>query len=68
MQQWEYLYIVVSADYWKQESGEAHHFNYKKGITRTALLNSLGDQGWELVSINHENEDELLYTFKRPKQ
>ena len=57
MQKWEYMVRIVSAGKVRIVR-EEDLFDEKT----TELLNSYGEQGWELVS-----ERETIFIFKRPK-
>jgi hypothetical protein len=69
-QRWEYLTIFLKADAKREEDFLQERWDWKEGIpkfTPEALmpeLDSLGDQGWELVHIQPvhkgDNADVLL--------
>ena len=50
---WEYRIMSLPAQKEPKEAQEA--------------LNSLGDNGWELVSV-YPNQDSVNYVFNKPKQ
>ena len=50
---WEYRIVSLPTQKEPKEAQEA--------------LNSLGDNGWELVSV-YTNPDSVHYVFKKPKQ
>ncbi len=75
MQKWEYLNL------WTQMDGngildkpieKVHSINkqevpnWKSGVAITDFLNSLGEQGWELINIL-PGMGGFQYTLKRPK-
>lgn len=55
MQKWEYLYIIAQ---WQEKeavwlprfANDRELPDWKKGQTLSAMMNQLGDEGWELVS------------------
>lgn len=56
-QRWEYLTIFVEADAKREEDFLREHWDWKSGIppyvpqSMMPQLDSLGDQGWELVHM-----------------
>jgi len=48
------------ADQWEYKD-----VDFETGQTYLALLNRFGDEGWELVQIDHQREYAI---FKRPKE
>ena len=59
---WEYA--LEPLPYPKVTSGAENHADYRKNTLR--VLNSLGYDGWELISI-HPAGDGWLGVLKRPK-
>ena len=57
MQKWEYMFVftrdgkVLSAN--KQKMGNAPLFGEVKGPDYRDYINQLGQEGWEMVSINN---------------
>jgi len=68
VQRWEYK--VVYYDPRGRVSVEGHETIIQEGERMTAFgrryLNSLGDQGWELVGIHHQRFGAGFHIFKRP--
>ena len=67
MQRWEYLDVAISKtkNRWIVDGKDAPQAD----VTRTAILNRYGDQGWELVSVTSwqgETGGGHTYYFKRP--
>lgn len=64
MQRWEYLWVVIPNSLGKMKvAGEkVHAFEY---------VNQLGDEGWELVSVEQgfpgSGLSDYILFFKRPK-
>ncbi len=58
MKNWAYNYFVF-----KLESGTSI-----KDSIRLDILNKVGADGWELVSINAIGQSYLMYTFKKPAE
>jgi hypothetical protein len=60
MQKWEYVSI----------SNPTHGIEVAPGDENPPtieILNALGGQGWELVSVANYEPDWLIYLLKRPK-
>lgn len=67
MQKWEYMNIAISKpkDKWVVDGKEVEGAN----VTRTAILNQYGAEGWELVSVTAwqgPSGSGHTYYFKRP--
>jgi hypothetical protein len=75
MQQWEYLDVYIEPDgFWSDSSGRTGQLlatpvpGLRPNIPlRGTLLNELGVEGWELVSIVDVTSTPRYYCFKRPK-
>ena len=66
MQEWEYLQGWLYADQWldsKGRSGTAVE-TVHRWYDLTLLLDQLGAEGWELVSVDANG---AIFFFKRPK-
>jgi hypothetical protein len=72
MQKWEYLFLVTN------DSGTQVRIlndrelrDWKKGPITSEFVNSLGEQGWEMVGYQchfyGSSTQETRMTFKRPK-
>ena len=77
MQKWEYRFVTcryAETGGWKPRSvNEEVLADWQSGPTMYAYANSLGEQGWELVSavlVFDETGDEKAYrlAFKRAKE
>ena len=71
MQRWEYLTIVVQSQTWTDSLGRSGSLPYD-GQTGE-LLNDLGQQGWDLVSVHGDGDDARWYCnfwlfLKRPRE
>jgi hypothetical protein len=74
MQQWEYLEIAVSSEYWVDSSGNVSQLplvtpqKWKTGShwSTGLLLNQLGAEGWELTGVVSQDST-YKFVFKRPK-
>ena len=75
MQKWEYFRLVTKDAYngdrnqeWDSEQRLliAPHSGWEQDHV---IFNRLGDEGWELVGVvqNPDDEGKCTYTFKRPK-
>ncbi len=67
MQKWEYINIAISKpkDKWVVDGKEVEG----PSITRAAILNGYGAEGWELVSVTSwqgPSGSGHTYYFKRP--
>ena len=65
-----YEYKVVYADFRGRVSVEGEETLIQDGERMTAFgrryLNALGEQGWELVAIQHQPMGAAFHVFKRP--
>lgn len=76
---WEYATLVSSRNFyeWQYPSGvitedDLGKLTKKLGCTKpvsqyTAFLNCVGPQGWELVSVIDDGDNDRTYFFKRMK-
>lgn len=63
MQKWEYLQLKLFTDYGEVRYAVNGQFKHEwNNQAFHAILNNLGDQGWELVT-----EEAREYLFKRAK-
>jgi hypothetical protein len=62
MQKWEYLEVEMAYNRVLAINGDEVK-DWQEGTRIHAYLNELGDQGWELITV-----DENRYLFKRPKE
>jgi len=77
MQQWEYMFIEIafteqeSTDYWKVKHVNGREVqDWKKKVPAHSYVDSLGQQGWELVGVvprNTNSHNNPILIFKRPK-
>jgi hypothetical protein len=79
MQNWEYLFIVAGHvnETWKAVIVNGKELkDWKNGPNLYDFINSKGDDGWELVSINYSpiftqtayvESDDYRLVMKRPK-
>jgi hypothetical protein len=58
MQAWEYSTVQS----WKEGAG----FQWSSGVAST--LSTMGEQGWELVSVVEAQRNMLEWIFKRPRR
>jgi hypothetical protein len=68
MQKWEHLSVVFSTDgvgktMWARFINNQELTDWKNGPTMQDYIRQLGEEGWELVTI----ETGGLFWFKRPK-
>lgn len=66
----EYLEIHVRHQYWRDSMGREGQFEYLPGWGSSpgTLLNTLGEQGWELAGVaGSQGEQEYRLFLKRPK-
>jgi hypothetical protein len=84
MQKWEYLIVIVEGVTIKgrgyqdivtfdgrRSTGKIGHDEWWEGETDNIwnILDKLGEQGWELVSVKkHGGYTQGYYFFKRPKE
>jgi hypothetical protein len=67
---WEYLEVIVSHRKWEDSMGRSGNLaTVPSGLSHcAALLNQLGDQGWELTGIAGSESTSYYRAFlKRPK-
>ena len=73
MQEWEYLYVAISHEYWGDSLGRGGRLpkvrpeGWRIDWTPPgSLSNELGAQGWEIAGVTGGERDYTLI-FKRPK-
>jgi hypothetical protein len=66
MEKWEYLYLVLDAIYSHKDTATLNG----KEIKLSSHLNQLGDEGWEIFTIEFIKTGALFMFFRRrkPKQ
>lgn len=79
MQKWEYLFIVAghANETWKAVIVNGKEIkDWKNGSPLYDFINKMGDEGWELVSMNYSpiftqtayvESDDYRLVMKRPK-
>ncbi len=80
MQKWEYLTVTFA---WANKAwravwiGDKEVPDWKHGQVASSLYNQLGNQGWEMVTVNFSqvfnqfgdiSSTDFFTTFKRPKE
>jgi hypothetical protein len=73
MQRWEYLTLFIESSRWSDSLGRAGTVPLGKNMgvragDPTALLNELGEQGWELAGVAGRDDNGVYRLFlKRPR-
>jgi hypothetical protein len=65
-QKWEYLAVTPGKVYWSSVASKAKDTGCQEAIELEQLLDKLGQQGWELVSIVGLIGGDQEFVFKRP--
>ncbi len=72
MQKWEYIFVQASPYPFGDKLNNLYLNDQElkdwKNKTLHEFVNYLGDEGWELVSVRHDQKfDHNYFIFKRPK-